>query len=175
MCKSEIIPKERLFSKAEIEMFFLNSKTKYLVTPEEVITYWDNKNWTTNKLTPVKSISSAVNVCNGIKANGYRKCLCEKKVPEMIDPVRKGIVPERVRPGFELYTEQLQAKEWKYFREFILSVRGKRCEMCGKKRNLNIHHIHYIAGRKAWEYTCQDVMVVCNECHKHIHPQIRNL
>ncbi len=67
------------------------------------------------------------------------------------------------------YRSQLETKQWKDFRKLIFSQRGKRCEMCGATTNIQIHHLQYITGRKAWEYTPNDVMVLCRDCHKKIH------
>lgn len=67
------------------------------------------------------------------------------------------------------YQKQLATKQWKDFRKLVLSQRGKKCEMCGSKENIQIHHTHYITGRKAWEYMPTDVLVLCKDCHGKIH------
>lgn len=67
------------------------------------------------------------------------------------------------------YNEQLETKEWKDYRNVVFANRGRTCEMCGAKTNLQVHHIKYVFGRKAWEYPIKDVMVLCRNCHKKIH------
>ena len=67
------------------------------------------------------------------------------------------------------YSEQLKDKRWYAFREFVFEVRGRRCEMCGAERNLQVHHPIYKNGRNAWEYTCNEVIVMCHDCHMRIH------
>lgn len=67
------------------------------------------------------------------------------------------------------YNEQLETKEWKDYRNVVFANRGRICEMCGAKTNLQVHHIKYVFGRKAWEYPIKDVMVLCRNCHKKIH------
>ena len=67
------------------------------------------------------------------------------------------------------YYEQLETKEWKDFRKLVFASRGKVCEMCGAKTNLQVHHPKYVFGRKAWEYPISEVVVLCRNCHEHIH------
>lgn len=67
------------------------------------------------------------------------------------------------------YYEQLDTKQWKAYRDFIFIVRDKKCEVCGKRKNLQIHHTKYIPNRYAWEYLPNDVMVLCHNCHRNIH------
>ena len=67
------------------------------------------------------------------------------------------------------YKEQLQSVPWKKFRQLVFKKRGRACEMCGAKKNLQIHHPNYVYGRKAWEYSVDDVVVLCNNCHKKLH------
>ena len=69
----------------------------------------------------------------------------------------------------QTYYEQLKDKRWYAFRNFVFIVRGGKCEKCGSAEKLNIHHLHYVPGRKAWEYTCNDVQVLCKKCHKEEH------
>lgn len=67
------------------------------------------------------------------------------------------------------YSDQLTDGRWYAFRKFIFAVRGKKCEICGSENILQVHHPHYVSGRKAWEYTCNEVVVLCSECHHKIH------
>ena len=67
------------------------------------------------------------------------------------------------------YVDQLNDARWYAFRKFIFYIRGKRCELCGSEDTVQVHHPHYITGRKAWEYNCNEVVVLCRECHKVIH------
>ena len=67
------------------------------------------------------------------------------------------------------YEEQLVDKRWKEFREKVLNHNGKKCENCGSVRNLQIHHPRYIEGHYAWEYGIDEVVVLCDKCHKLMH------
>lgn len=67
------------------------------------------------------------------------------------------------------YYEQLKTKKWKDFRKLVFASRGKVCEMCGAKTNLQVHHPKYVFGRKAWEYPISEVVVLCRNCHEKVH------
>lgn len=67
------------------------------------------------------------------------------------------------------YIELLKTKQWKDFREAILLRDNYSCKLCGKTRNLNVHHIKYIRGLKPWEYPDDLVITLCNECHNKVH------
>jgi 5-methylcytosine-specific restriction endonuclease McrA len=64
--------------------------------------------------------------------------------------------------------KKLKDEKWKAFRWFVMKVRGEKCETCGSTENLQVHHLKY-KKVKAWEYTCNDVIVVCRDCHKRLH------
>ena len=74
------------------------------------------------------------------------------------------------------YNDQLQTKEWKYFRLYVILVKGSKCELCDYN-NINYlqpHHIEYKKGLMAWQYELEDMMVLCRTHHKKIHmPALR--
>lgn len=126
-----------------------------------VMEYWGKKNWKTKKGEPVKTLEAAVNVCNSIYCTRLRKELQESRALQ-----RK---QERLEAKYIDYHHQLQGEEWESYRNFILTVKGRECDICGSKSVLQIHHKQYINGRKAWEYLPSEVVVLCSECHKKIH------
>ena len=67
------------------------------------------------------------------------------------------------------YKKQLKSKEWKNFRKKVFKIKGKKCEICGSTKQLNIHHPFYTKGKLAWQYNPSDMMVLCRYCHKEIH------
>lgn len=63
----------------------------------------------------------------------------------------------------EEYRQYMQSDEWKWIRGQKLRSCHYRCERCGRRRWLNVHHRHYRTfGREGME----DLEVVCQECHK---------
>lgn len=156
---------EDLFSKEEIEEFIAKKKI-LAVNSNDVIEYWRKKGWKTKKGNKVKTVAAAVDCLNGIKVQETRK----KSLNRAKETTKQNFLKPKHKPiRTETYNEQLKRNEWKKFREFILAVRGGKCERCGATTNLQVHHLHYISGRLAWEYLPFDVMVVCGDCHQKIH------
>ncbi len=55
---------------------------------------------------------------------------------------------------------------WKYLRGLKLLWSGYKCENCGSKEKLQVHHKHYksFGDEMPW-----DLMVLCKACHEDIH------
>ena len=63
------------------------------------------------------------------------------------------------------YENYLKSEHWREFRKTILKKR-KRCQSCGIKEKLNIHHKHY---RNIGKEKNEDVIVLCQDCHLRYH------
>lgn len=72
------------------------------------------------------------------------------------------------------YRTQLQKKEWKTLRKTVILRDNQRCANCGSKTNLQVHHLVYKKGLKAWEYDICDLVTLCKECHYNIHKNNNN-
>lgn len=70
------------------------------------------------------------------------------------------------------YLAKLAAPEWKKFSAETRRLRDV-CESCGTKENLQVHHLFYDASRELWEYSNEDVCVLCDTCHKEMHAQLQ--
>lgn len=159
---------------------------------EDIYNYWENKKWLTAKKKQVKSVEIACHVYNGIVIHREIKRKMKKskitgetkeerkqcwdriktKYKESIKLKRKEkliIYENEKQKQYTDYRLQLKDEKWKAFRWFVMKVRGSKCELCGKEKSIQVHHVRYKSNCKAWEYTCNDVIVVCVECHKKIH------
>lgn len=88
-------------------------------------------------------------------------------IPKKVEPKKK---EQHIEKEYKTpYEKQLQDKRWKAFRKFVFAVRGNKCEICGGTHVLQVHHPKYISGRRAWEYTCNEVQVLCHDCHEKVH------
>jgi 5-methylcytosine-specific restriction endonuclease McrA len=47
--------------------------------------------------------------------------------------------------------------------------RKNRCEKCGSKKLLQVHHERYYPGYELWEYDDKDLKVLCDQCHREKH------
>jgi hypothetical protein len=71
------------------------------------------------------------------------------------------------------YLSQLNSKEWKQFSKIVREQRNF-CECCRMgDRQLQVHHLFYEPDRQLWEYTNEEVVVLCESCHKEIHEQLK--
>lgn len=65
------------------------------------------------------------------------------------------------------YTHYLTTSHWKEVRREALHRAGHKCQLCGKNnRRLNVHHNAYDT---LWNESHQDVVVLCEPCHKKHH------
>lgn len=90
-------------------------------------------------------------------------------VQEVSPQFSTGVVKLPLTQERQSYSEQLEDIRWTAFRTFVFVVKGQKCEQCGSTHYINLHHTKYIPGRSAWEYTCNEVQVLCRECHEKVH------
>jgi hypothetical protein len=65
--------------------------------------------------------------------------------------------------GKQEYRKYLNSMKWAGIRAGIISSRGCRCESCGSKEQLQVHHLRY---PKVWgEEKPEDLQVLCRKCH----------
>lgn len=156
---------------------YINRKNLPL-SAEDIYKHYESMGWLTKKHKPIKSVEGIVDAWNGIRVmresmnKDARLKFAEERVNKLMS------IPND-KPTFYLrdekdiahykYSAQLKDKRWQAFRDFVFTVRGNRCEKCGVKNNIQVHHLLYKKGCYAWEYTVNDVMVVCGDCHKKIH------
>lgn len=68
------------------------------------------------------------------------------------------------------YAEQLEHAEWKLKRLTCLEIAQFTCQRCKATGvPLQVHHLKYVRGRKAWEYDPTELLVCCENCHANIH------
>ena len=56
-------------------------------------------------------------------------------------------------------------KEWKKYRDKVLKRRDYKCERCGTREHLHVHHPEYGEGREPWEYHVDFCELLCRGCH----------
>ncbi len=67
------------------------------------------------------------------------------------------------------YSLLLKNPAWQKKRLQILERDNFACKMCGDKNNpLHIHHKRYINDNLPWEYQDDDLITLCEYCHKWI-------
>lgn len=66
------------------------------------------------------------------------------------------------------YQEFLETDYWKNVRETKISMSGYKCQLCGSKSNLNVHHNSYEHHGQEHKHL-EDLVVLCRECHEVFH------
>jgi hypothetical protein len=69
----------------------------------------------------------------------------------------------------EEYQEQLLDDRWSKKRHKILARDKGKCVICQSKERLEVHHLYYVEGHRAWEYPNDALVLWCNDCHKEWH------
>lgn len=64
------------------------------------------------------------------------------------------------------YRDYLESPHWQAFKEWALLARGRRCEMCGRSDQVDVHHLSYL--RRGHE-RLDDVQVLCRDHHRQAH------
>ncbi len=70
------------------------------------------------------------------------------------------------KTGKEWYKEYLKTNHWQRVRKKALKRAGYKCQVCGYKQNLEVHHNTY---KNIWCEKPEDVVVLCWKCHKTFH------
>jgi hypothetical protein len=71
------------------------------------------------------------------------------------------------------YKSFLRTIYWSFIRDYLLEKIPK-CSQCGSNERLNVHHRSY--EHHGWEHlNLDDLIVLCQECHKNQHVPIRDI
>lgn len=133
---------------------YINLKGFKNLSAQDIFSRYQSNGWRTLKGTPVVSIEAIVNIFNGLKNpnSSYKK---------------------RISYNSEKYKDLLECEEWKAFRKNVLKLHGNKCDVCGEKNNLHVHHKQYRRIGKVltlpWAYYFEDMAVLCEKHHNEAH------
>ena len=65
----------------------------------------------------------------------------------------------------------LLSEHWKGLRRAKLAVNPK-CEICGKKTHLDVHHLRY---KNIYDVLVSDLQTLCRRCHKKHHKKVNKV
>lgn len=65
------------------------------------------------------------------------------------------------------YTDYLNSTHWQNLRPKALKYYSYKCQKCGCKNDLHVHHLSY--ANKGFEQIAIDLTVLCSTCHKKVH------
>lgn len=135
-------------------------KKKYNLDAKKIFEICSARKWKNTQGNRYKRLEKVIDsfFLDPIKRDNAKPGL--KKVDEV-----KNIPNKRFMP----YQKQLLDPRWLKFRDIVLKQKGRKCQDCGSTKLLNIHHLDYKKDCYAWEYSIEDVVVVCKDCHKKRH------
>lgn len=139
------------------------------ISADEVYNHYKGKNWLTLKNKPICTLEAMVNAWNGAFLHKERKKIIREKRKASRIPKKKKIKKQKEPYVYIPYKEQLNDKRWSEFREHVFKHRGRKCEVCGSTKFLQIHHLRYKKKHYAWEYKVKDMRVLCKTCHEKTH------
>lgn len=68
------------------------------------------------------------------------------------------------------YSERLKHPKWQRKRLEIMHRDNFTCVKCGTdNKMLHVHHNKYYWNRNPWDYDNEELMTLCNDCHKKTH------
>ncbi|MEG1950846.1 MAG: HNH endonuclease [Odoribacter sp.] len=74
------------------------------------------------------------------------------------------------------YIEELKDPRWQRKRLEVMQADKFTCQMCFRSdKPLNVHHKKYIKGYKAWEYETNELITLCEDCHKKVHREEKKM
>lgn len=77
------------------------------------------------------------------------------------------VIPNGNEPlWYTKYKDYLKSKEWTEMKIDLIQNRGSKCENCGKKGNVDVHHLTY---ERLYKEDPEDLMLLCRSCHSKEH------
>lgn len=77
------------------------------------------------------------------------------------------------------YFEKLKNPKWQKKRLEFLEEHDFTCQVCGdNETELHVHHTNYKKGFEPWEYTSDELMCLCKDCHEDwhkVHEEIKSV
>lgn len=77
------------------------------------------------------------------------------------------VVPQKSAVWWEWYNRYLASPQWQEKRRKVLGRCKGICEGCGKRP---AHHIHHLTYDRVGDEMLFDLVAVCLDCHRRIHP-----
>ena len=81
--------------------------------------------------------------------------------------------PAKVLKSVSRYQTELNSDKWKQFARNMRSLKGNFCNSCRMGNKVtNVHHVFYDPDRQPWEYAADEVVILCEDCHKRLHSHL---
>ena len=87
--------------------------------------------------------------------------------------VPKAPTKDPLKTPKENYEVFLGSEYWRYVRKLKLTQSGNKCQICGSKEGLNVHHNSYNHHYKEHKHL-EDLVVLCRKCHETFHQKLKD-
>ena len=67
------------------------------------------------------------------------------------------------------YRDLLKDDRWLAFCDEFKKRHGEQCYYCDSNKSVQVHHLGYKPNCLPWEYTDDELMLLCRECHDELH------
>lgn len=99
-------------------------------------------------------------------------CVQQAKKNPSLNGWHAGRVGNNLEQSVMDFKDQYKHPLWQKKRLETLSAHGFSCQRCGSEdESLHVHHKVYVKGRKIWEYSIDELVAVCESCHKSEHEE----
>jgi len=72
------------------------------------------------------------------------------------------------------YAQKLASEDWLRFSENVRRDRGNACECCRRTNVVTqVHHVFYEPGKEPWQSKQEDVILLCEVCHRGLHVELQ--
>lgn len=86
--------------------------------------------------------------------------------------IPKAPIPDPQKTPKENYEIFLNSDYWRYIRKLKLTQSRCKCQICGSKEGLNVHHNSYAHHYKEHKHL-EDLVVLCRKCHEIFHDIVK--
>lgn len=132
---------------------------------------YEKRGWKTLKHKPIKNVEAIINAANG--AVIFKKIKKGEAVSKKEKRIPKPPQEDKRKSRKENYYDFLNSDYWKYVRKLKLKSAGGKCQICGGKHNLVVHHNSY-AHHKEEHKHLEDLVVLCRKCHEKFHDVVKD-
>lgn len=149
-----------------LDMFVeYTNKMGFDLDAEKVYLKYKKIGWLTQKHRPAKTVESLINAANGAR---HLKAVKEGREEKSGKKIPKPPSRDKNKSPKENYYDFLQSDYWRYVRKLKLKQCGNKCQICGSKKDLNIHHNTYAHHGQEHKHL-EDLVVLCRKCHEKFH------
>lgn len=67
----------------------------------------------------------------------------------------------------QAHQEFMKSPEWENIKKKLFKLRGKKCEICGSKKHIQVHHLTY--KRFGGKERPEDLQILCGKHHMKVH------